>query len=104
VTISRAVNGFWQNQSFHNYADYAMTEEFRSGLDRLRCLGHRSPTAIMCAEAVWWQCHRRIIADYLIAADESVFHIMGNDRVERAEITEGAKCESDGILTYPALL
>jgi uncharacterized protein (DUF488 family) len=44
--ISPAVNGFWQNQSFHNYADYAMTEE-------LRDLGHETPTAIMCAEAVW---------------------------------------------------
>ena len=58
----------------------------------------------MCAEAVWWQCHRRIIADYLMAADEIVFHIMGADRVERAEMTEGAKREPDGILTYPGLL
>jgi uncharacterized protein (DUF488 family) len=102
--ISPAVNGYWQNQSFHNYADYAMTEEFRAGLDRLRYLGHQSPTAIMCAEAVWWQCHRRIIADYLMAADEIVFHIMGGGRVERAEMTQGAKRESNGILTYPALL
>jgi uncharacterized protein (DUF488 family) len=102
--ISPAVNGFWQNQSFHNYADYAMTEEFRSGFDRLRYLGHRSQTAIMCAEAVWWQCHRRIIADYLIALGDIVFHIMGDGRVERAEVTQGAKHESDGILTYPALL
>jgi uncharacterized protein (DUF488 family) len=102
--VSPAVNAFWQNQSFHNYADYAMTEQFRAGLDRLRYLGHQSPSAIMCAEAVWWQCHRRIIADYLMAADEIVFHIMGADRVERAETTEGAKWEPDGILTYPALL
>jgi uncharacterized protein (DUF488 family) len=57
-----------------------MTEEFRAGLDRLRYLGHQSPTAIMCAEAVWWQCHRRIISDYLMAADEIVFHIMGGGR------------------------
>jgi uncharacterized protein (DUF488 family) len=102
--VSPAVNGFWQNQSFHNFADYAMTEQFRAGLDRLRYLGHQSPSAIMCAEAVWWQCHRRIIADYLIAADEIVFHIMGAGRVERAEMTEGAKWEPGGILTYPALL
>ncbi|MGA7207528.1 MAG: DUF488 domain-containing protein, partial [Pseudolabrys sp.] len=102
--ISPAVNGFWQNQGFHNYADYAMTEEFRVGLDRLRNLGHQSPTAIMCAEAVWWRCHRRIIADYLMTADEIVFHIMGGGRVERAEMTQGAKRESNGILTYPALL
>ena len=102
--IPTAVNGFWQNQSFHNYADYAMTEQFRTGLARLRYLGHQSPTAIMCAEAVWWQCHRRIIADYLIATDEIVFHIMGADRIERAEMTEGAKREPDGMLTYPGLL
>jgi len=102
--VSPAVNAFWQNQSFHNYADYAMTEQFRAGLDSLRYLGHQSPSAIMCAEAVWWQCHRRIIADYLMAADEIVFHIMGADRDERAEMTEGAKREPDGILTYPALL
>jgi uncharacterized protein (DUF488 family) len=102
--VSPAVNAFWQNQSFHNYADYAMTEQFRAGLDRLRYLGHQSPTAMMCAEALWWQCHRRIIADYLIAAGENVLHIMGADRVERAETTEGAKREPDGIMTYPALL
>jgi uncharacterized protein (DUF488 family) len=102
--VSPAVNAFWQNQSFHNYADYAMTEQFRVGLDRLRYLGHQSRSAIMCAEALWWQCHRRIIADYLIAAGEIVFHIMGADRVERAEMTEGAKRKPDGILTYPALL
>src|SRR5262245_19192601 len=102
--VSPAVNAFWQNQSFHNYADYAMTEQFRAGLDRLRYLGHQSPSAIMCAEAVWWQCHRRIIADYLLAADEIVFHIIGADRVERAEMTEGAKREPDGILSYPGLL
>jgi uncharacterized protein (DUF488 family) len=80
--VSPAVNGFWQNQSFHNYVDYAMTEQFRVGLDRLRYLGHQSTSAIMCAEAAWWQCHRRIIADYLMAAEEIVFHIMGADRVE----------------------
>jgi uncharacterized protein (DUF488 family) len=58
----------------------------------------------MCAEAVWWQRHRRIIADYLLAAGEIVFHIMGAGRIERAEMTEGANREPDGILTYPALL
>ena len=104
LDISPAVNGFWQNQSFHNYADYAMTEEFRAGFDRLRHLGHQRPTAVMCAEALWWQCHRRIIADYLISADEVVFHIMGSGRVERAKMTEGAKRASDEILTYPSLV
>jgi uncharacterized protein (DUF488 family) len=69
-----AVNAFWLNQSFHNYADYAMTPEFHSGLARLRELGRTTHCAIMCAEALWWRCHRRIISDYLIAAGESVLH------------------------------
>ena len=96
------VNAFWLNQSFHNYADYAMSESFHSGLTRLREMGHTKQCAIMCAEAVWWRCHRRIIADYLIAAGEKVFHILGRDHVEQAQMTEAAKLGSSGILTYPA--
>jgi len=96
------VNAWWQNQSFHNYADYALSAEFRSGLGELRDLGQITPCAIMCAEAMWWRCHRRIISDYLIATHESVFHILGLNKVNRAEISEGAKIGSDGCLTYPA--
>src|SRR4051794_15270252 len=59
------LNAFWTNESFHNYADYALSEPFQHGLARLRALGVQQPCAIMCAEAVWWRCHRRIIADYL---------------------------------------
>jgi uncharacterized protein (DUF488 family) len=96
------VNAFWQNQSFHNYADYALTPPFRGGLARLRELGHERRCAIMCAEAVWWRCHRRIIADYLIAAGESVFHLVGKDRIEPARMTDAAKPEPDGSLSYAA--
>ena len=84
------VNAFWENQSFHNYADYAMSDEFRSGLARLRELGHGTTSAIMCAEAVWWRCHRRIITDYLITAGETVFHILGTNQVAPASLTPGA--------------
>ena len=97
-----SVNAFWQNQSFHNFADYALTEPFRAGLTRLRALGRDERCAIMCAEAVWWQCHRRIIADYLIAAGETVFHLLGKDRVEPARMTEAAAIAADGSLTYAA--
>jgi uncharacterized protein (DUF488 family) len=96
------VNAFWQNRSFHNYADYAMSDDFRSGLIRLRELGRATQCAIMCAEAVWWQCHRRIIADYLIAAGETVFHILGQGHIEQAHITDAAKTWPTGTLTYPA--
>jgi uncharacterized protein (DUF488 family) len=100
--ISPSVNAFWQNQSFHNYADYALSEEFRAGLARLRVLGHERRSAIMCAEAVWWRCHRRIIADYLLAAGETVFHILGQDRIEPAHLTGAARPAPDMSLTYPA--
>ena len=96
------VNAFWENQSFHNYADYAMGKEFQSGLARLREVGHAITCVTMCAEAVWWRCHRRIIADYLLAAGEAVFHIMGPNRVELAHLTSGVSVAVDGTLTYPA--
>ena len=97
-----AVNAFWQNQSFHNYADYAMTEAFQSGLAALRERGRARRCAIMCAEAVWWRCHRRIISDYLIAAGEAVFHILGPGYINQAQMTSGAKPGPNGIVTYPA--
>jgi uncharacterized protein (DUF488 family) len=96
------VNGLWQNQSFHNYADYALGEEFQAGLTRLLELGHARQSATMCAEAVWWRCHRRIIADYLIAAGETVFHILGPDHIEPAHMTAAARLGPDRTLTYPA--
>ena len=100
--VPNDVNAFWQNQSFHNYADYAMSESFRAGLTTLRELGHVTPSAIMCAEAVWWRCHRRIIADYLITTGETVFHILGANRIERAHVTDAARPGREGVLTYPA--
>ena len=93
---------FWDNASFHNYADYAMTAPFRSGLNALRALAHVQRCAIMCAEAVWWRCHRRIIADYLLHEDETVFHILGKGRLEPARLTESAQPGANGTLVYPA--
>jgi uncharacterized protein (DUF488 family) len=99
--VSPDVNAFWDNASFHNYSNYAMTGEFRSGLEKLRKLGHIARSSVMCAEAVWWRCHRRIIADYLIAAGEEVFHILGHGHIERAQLTDAARIGSNGLLTYP---
>ena len=96
------VNGLWENRSFHNYADYALSAAFREGLDRLLSEGRERRCAIMCSEAVWWRCHRRIVTDYLIAAGESVFHIMGEGRLEPAHLTPGAVVEADGTVVYPA--
>lgn len=100
-TLPPDVNGFWTNQSFHNYADYALSEEFRAGFAHLRELGHKRRCALMCSEAVWWRCHRRIVADYLIARGETVFHIMGQARLEPARLTEGAVVRPGETVVYP---
>jgi uncharacterized protein (DUF488 family) len=89
-----------RNQSFQNYADYSQTPEFRAGLQQLIDLAETGRPAIMCAEAVWWRCHRRIIADYLLAKGEAVFHIMGEEQVTSASLTRGAKIEGDKVI-YP---
>lgn len=96
-----AQNAFWENESFHNYADYAMTEEFRDGLAAIREIAKRQTIAVMCSEAVWWRCHRRIIADYLIQAGLPVFHIVAAKRVEPAHITPAAIPGPNGTLSYP---
>jgi uncharacterized protein (DUF488 family) len=99
--IAPDVNGFWQNQSFHNYADYAMGAGFRAGLARLCNLGRARRCAVMCAEAVWWRCHRRIIADYLLVGGEQVFHILGPGKVAIASLTPGARPGPRETVTYP---
>jgi uncharacterized protein (DUF488 family) len=99
---SPAINAFWDNQRFHNYADYAMTDAFRTGLAELRHLGHSFRCSVMCAEAVWWRCHRRIIADYLIASGETVFHILRAGHIEQAQPTGAARPGPEGALVYPA--
>ena len=95
------LNGFWANQSFHNYADYALSAPFRAGLDRLIAAGRERRCAMMCSEAVWWRCHRRIVADHLIARGETVLHLMGRDRIEPATLTPGVRIGASGVVTYP---
>jgi uncharacterized protein (DUF488 family) len=100
--LPSSLNAFWQNDSFHNYADYAMSADFRDGLTHLRQRGHAQVCAIMCAETVWWRCHRRIITDYLLASGETVFHVLGPGHIEAAVMTEAAQVNPDGALVYPA--
>jgi uncharacterized protein (DUF488 family) len=101
-TVPPETNALWRNASFHNYADYALTEPFRDGLAELIALGRERPLAMMCSEAVWWRCHRRIVADHLIARGEIVRHIMAEGRLEPARLTPGAVIGADGAVTYPA--
>jgi len=99
--VAPEVNGLWRNQSFHNYADYALSDGFAQGLGRLLDLAASQRCAIMCAEAVWWRCHRRIIADYLLTRGLTVTHLMWPHRTEPASLTPGAEVEAERV-TYPA--
>ena len=98
-----SVNGAWKNQAFRGYADHMETAEFAASIDEFLAFGAGGKVAVMCAEAVWWRCHRRIIADYLIAAGETVFHILGRDHIDMAQITRAAKRRPDGVLVYQAV-
>jgi uncharacterized protein (DUF488 family) len=95
-------NTFWQNESFRNYADYASTAAFEAGFLRLRDLADARHCAIMCSEAVWWRCHRRIISDYLLARGIPVVHIMAPGKTEPATLTPNARLLDDGTLVYRA--
>ena len=97
-----SLNMYWRVAAFRNYADYAETDEFRAGLQALRELARDDRCAIMCAEAVWWRCHRRIITDYLLAGGTRLEHIMGPGQVVPATLTPGARVLADGTLRYPA--
>jgi len=100
--VAPEVNGYWENASFHNYADYALQPAFRNALASLRELGRHECCAIMCAETLWWRCHRRIIADHLLAAGENVRHILPSGTVD-ASLTPAARVGADGIVHYPAV-
>jgi len=96
------LNGFWTNESFHNYADYALSAAFHASLEQLLETGRRHRCALMCSEALWWRCHRRLVADHLLARGEAVFHLMAGKRPEPARLTVGAVIRRDGTVVYPA--
>jgi uncharacterized protein (DUF488 family) len=94
-----SVNRWWTHSAFRSYADYALTDPFHRSFKELQKIAAKKPTAIMCAEIQWWRCHRRIVTDYLIAADWDVRHIMG-ERVTSAELSQGARPQ-EGHIVYP---
>jgi uncharacterized protein (DUF488 family) len=95
-------NDAWRNASFRGYADYAMSDEFAAGLAELRELASSERTAMMCSEALWWRCHRRIVADRLVAGGDTVCHIGSDGRVAAHELTGFAEIDASGQITYPA--
>ncbi|MEP6822582.1 MAG: DUF488 domain-containing protein [Chthoniobacterales bacterium] len=99
-------NTAWRNLSFRGYADHMETEEFRDGIARLLELAAATgPTALMCAEAVWWRCHRRLIADYLKVRGHKILHLIGEKKTQPHPYTSAAEI-IDGRLSYsvPTLL
>ena len=100
-------NGAWRNDSFRGYADHMMTPEFAAAVDELLHFGERRHVAVMCAEAVWWQCHRMLLSDALVARDVDVQHIMsqkGASAVQPHRLTPFAQIRSDGQVWYPGLV
>ncbi|HLJ20137.1 MAG TPA: DUF488 domain-containing protein [Stellaceae bacterium] len=93
-------NTLWREAAFRAYSDYAETEEFHEALEALLDLARGHRVSIMCAEAVWWRCHRRIVADYLLARGVEVRHILGPGKIEPAKLTPGAVVEAEGRLSY----
>ena len=94
-------NGAWRNESFRGYADYAMGDEFAKGLAQLRELAAAQPVAMMCSEALWWRCHRRLVADRLVVAGDTVCHISSDGRASAHQLASFAVVGDDGQVTYP---
>ncbi len=98
-----SLNMAWRNEMFRGYADYMETNEFRAGVARLMKVADAQRTAIMCAEAVWWRCHRSLISDYLKAKGIEVTHIMGIGKSEPHPFTPAARIVN-GELSYRGIL
>ncbi|HEY5404265.1 MAG TPA: DUF488 domain-containing protein [Pyrinomonadaceae bacterium] len=96
-------NTAWRNASFRAYADYMETAPFQQGVRELLEVAARERTAIMCAESLWWRCHRSLISDYLKAKGVSVLHILSETKTELHPYTAAAKIV-DGELSYRGLL
>jgi uncharacterized protein (DUF488 family) len=95
-------NTAWRNEAFRGYADHMETSTFENGIARLKKLADgRGPTALMCAEAVWWRCHRALVSDYLKARGVEVIHILAPEKTQPHPFTSAARLV-DGRLSYEA--
>jgi uncharacterized protein (DUF488 family) len=96
-------NTAWRVEGFRGYADYMETDAFRAALDDLVAVSRDMATAIMCAEAVWWRCHRQLVADALVARGVRVCHIMSATAAPQHSPTDFAAL-ADGRVTYRSLI
>ena len=95
-------NGGWEQPAFRGYADYMTPPEFGAALERLERAAAERPTSVMCAEAQWWRCHRRLIADALTVRGWRVLHLGLKAEPVEHELTPFAVVGPDGTLTYPS--
>ena len=93
-------NNLWNNDSFRGYADYMETEEFENAIVKLEHIALEQPTAYMCAEAVWWRCHRSMVSDYLKAKGWAVLHIMATGKVQEHKYTSPARIVDGNVFYY----
>ena len=96
-------NTAWRHESFRGYADHMETPAFQRALDDVIAWSDAQPTVVMCAEAVWWQCHRQLIADALVARNVEVRHIMSAGAAPPHALTAFARVD-DGRVSYPGLV
>jgi uncharacterized protein (DUF488 family) len=101
-STSTSRNTGWRHAAFRAYADHMDTEEFADGLFELLMLARGRRTAVMCAEVLWWRCHRRLIADVLVVLGLSVVHILGADKHETHRLAPPARLVG-GQLSYAGL-
>lgn len=102
-TVPNSKNTAWQNSSFRAYADHMETEEFEKGIETLLELAQTTRTVIMCAEALWWRCHRGLVSDFLKAKSVEMIHIFDRLKTERHPYTSAARIV-EGRLSYEGLL
>jgi uncharacterized protein (DUF488 family) len=95
-------NGAWRNASFRGYADYTLTDEFAAGMQELCMRTRDRHVAIMCSEALWWRCHRRLIADRVVAGGGQVWHISSQGAVTPHELADFGRVDPRGRVIYPA--
>jgi uncharacterized protein (DUF488 family) len=98
-----SVNSAWRVEAFRGYADHMQTPVFRAAVTALLSYAAGARTAVMCAEAVWWQCHRRLLADFLLVRGVPVLHILSTTAPKPHELSDFARPTADGVI-YPGLL
>jgi uncharacterized protein (DUF488 family) len=103
TALKDSPNTAWRNEAFRGYADYMMTEDFTRAAHRLLDIAAHRRTAVMCAESLWWQCHRALVADYAKVRGVKVLHILGRGKIEEHPYTSAARVV-DGQLSYRGIL